>query len=177
MTALLLLPLLLAGTDARMTCTRTFVNSGSHVGQAGWQDAPAGGYVALTEARTVGELVMRCEVRGAGSDVVLDFGGAMVSFAGAASGVDGAGLAVESGRCSLRALRIAGEDWSELGAAVYRLESPIVRLRVVDVSDADALRVDVKPFVVRARRAGEAVRECPTAARGEAERLRGPSVR
>ena len=146
-----------------MTCTRTFVNKGTHVGQATWQDAPTGGFVAQTEQRTVGELILTCTARDNGV-LVLDFRGAHVSFAGAPSGGAGAGLVIESGGCALRALRIAGEDWVELGPAVYRLDGPVVRLRVIDVSDVDALRVDVKPFALRPEKSGETMRDCPRAA-------------
>lgn len=163
MIASLWLALLLANGGGGMTCARTFVNKGVHVGQAAWQDAPAGGYVALTEQRTVGELILTCTARDK-TGIVLDFAGAHVSFAGAASGHDGAGLVVESGGCAVQALRIAGEDWAELGPAVYAVPSPTVRLRVIDVSDTDALRVDVKPFTLRPRKPGETTRECPSAA-------------
>jgi hypothetical protein len=157
------------GAQERMSCVKTFVNRGGYVGQAGWQANVDGGFTGSTEARSIGEAVLTCTAKLSDpeKELVLDFRGAHVSFADAPTGLDGAGLVVEAAGCTLKALRIAGEDWAELGAARYRISyaQPVsaatVVFRLIDISDVDALRADLNQFTLRARKSSEDVRECP----------------
>jgi hypothetical protein len=110
---------------------------------------------------------------------VLDFGGARVSFTGTNAG-GGLELGAYGGRpseprpppvCTLSGLRIAGEDWIELGPARYLLgfSEPVDRVTLVfglsDSAPAASVRADINTVSIRPAHAGVATLPCPPAVR------------
>lgn len=160
--------------EPKPNCRTSFKNTtGGFKGAASWDSNGAWSFTGMTEARTRGELLLTCTYTLAGTkdSIYLDLGGARVSFASAPSKESGSGLVVSvntagESLCEVRALRTAGEDWSELGKTVYRVpvssgtSKVALTFRLIDVSDRDALRVDLSPFTISNAPTGVS-RECP----------------
>jgi hypothetical protein len=160
-----LLPICSEAADiSAARCRKTFLQTAhsSYVGQVNWQDQADGSIAGSTETKAVGKAELKCTVKFARpvDSTILDFGGAHISYAGAPSKEPGSGLTVEvfaAGEqvCRITALRITGEDWAELSPAIHLLRfsrprrTATVVLRIVDVSDRDTVRVDVKAIKLR----------------------------
>ena len=121
----------------------------TRIGPSEWVSDGRGGLSASTDARTTGELTLRCRIpvpAGAGS-VTLAFDKALISFQPSGSKAIGSGLVIRAGGCHIELVRVAGEDWIETPARAWAVPSGSRSLDVTitlrDNSSENPVRIDL----------------------------------
>jgi hypothetical protein len=119
------------------------------IGPSEWTSDGRGVLTASTDARTTGELSLRCRlpVPADSTTVTLVLQKLLISFQPAGSKTSGAGLVIQAGGCRIEIVRVAGEDWIETPrrAWTFRAESRVLDVTVTlrDVSEKDPVRIDL----------------------------------
>jgi hypothetical protein len=115
-----------------------------------------GNWSASTTARETGTATLRCRVDLASpaAEVNLTISRALVSFLPSSSKDGGSGLTVNAAGTGINLLRIAGEDWIEVGPKSWhvQLPAPARRVEIVftlhDPSPRDPVRIDLLGITV-----------------------------
>ena len=121
----------------------------TRIGPSEWSSDGRGGVSASTDARTTGELTLRCRipVQPGTKSVTIGFDKSLISFQPIATKNTGSGLVIQAGACRIELVRIAGEDWIETPARAWivpvhgRMLDVSITLR--DSSDKDPVRIDL----------------------------------
>jgi hypothetical protein len=121
----------------------------TRIGPSEWVSDGHGGLSASIDARTTGELTLRCRIAvPPGTDTItLALEKALVSFQPSGSKGTGSGLVIKAGACRIELVRVAGEDWIETPPRAWRVRNTArtVELAITlrDNSDRDPVRVDL----------------------------------
>jgi hypothetical protein len=122
----------------------------TRLGPGEWASDGRGGLSASLDARTTGELGLRCRIPVSGQAVSLALDKVLVSFQPSASKTAGAGLVIEGGGCRIELLRVAGEDWIETPprAWIVPVSGRTLHLTITlrDNSPVDPVRVMLQRF-------------------------------
>ena len=125
------------------------VCSQRRIGPSEWTSDGRGVLTASTDARTTGELTLRCRVPvpADSTTVTLALDKLLISFQPAGSRTSGAGLVIQAGGCRIEIVRVAGEDWIETPRRAWtvRTASRVLDVTVTlrDNSDKDPVRIDL----------------------------------
>ncbi len=146
---------------------------GGYTGRIAWETQSTGDYTAASEERTAGTVERLCreKVTEGQRQLALQIQSLTVSFSGARSSQQGSGfqLQVYAGAaklCELSYLRIAAEDIIRAGGTAYNIAVPQgiheLRLvyRLIDNSNRDPVRIDIKPPILRLLKSGEILMSC-----------------
>lgn len=121
----------------------------TRIGPSEWSSDGRGGLSASTDARTTGDLTLRCRIQvPSGTETMtLAFDKSLISFQPAGSKATGAGLVIRAGACRVEIVRVAGEDWIETPARAWAVpvQGRIVEVSITlrDNSAADPVRIDL----------------------------------
>ena len=119
------------------------------IGPSEWTSDGRGVLTASTDARTTGELSLRCRVPvpPESTTVTMALNKLLISFQPAGSKTTGAGLIIRAGGCQIEIVRVAGEDWIETPRRAWsiRTASRVLDLTVTlrDNSEKDPVRIDL----------------------------------
>jgi hypothetical protein len=121
----------------------------TRIGPAEWSSDGRGGLSASMDARTLGNLSLRCRVPvpAGAQNATISYDKLLISFQPAGSKAVGGGLLLEAGSCKIELLRVAGEDWIETPSRAWSV--PVsgrtldVTITMRDNSVLDPVRVDL----------------------------------
>ncbi|MBC8166551.1 MAG: hypothetical protein H7Y20_11850 [Bryobacteraceae bacterium] len=138
--------------------------SSGNTGAAAWQRDGQGNLSISMDAHSTGEVSLRCRVKLPNliDAATLEFDHVLISFQPAGTKREGSGLTLFAGDCRGMLLRVAGEDWIEAPHRAWTTtvapgsKYVEVTVRLVDNSDRDPVRVDLRGLRVIPGRAGNA---------------------